>query len=96
LHLNINGKGEILSFCFSKANVDDRDQKVMKVMTKDVFGKLFGDRGNIDQKLAEYLWNEGVELIYKVRKNMKKMNISDTDKILLRKRAVIESVNDEL
>ncbi len=65
-------------------------------MTKDVFGKLFGDRGNIDQKLAEYLWNEGVELIYKVRKNMKKMNISDTDKILLRKRAVIESVNDEL
>lgn len=96
LHLIINDKGEILSFCFSKANVDDRDQKVMKVMTKDVFGKLFGDRGYIDQKLAEYLWNDGVELIYKVRKNMKKMNISDTDKILLRKRAVIESVNDEL
>jgi len=96
LHLNINDKGEILSFCFSKANVDDRDQKVMKVMTKEVFGKLFGDRGYIDQKLAEYLWNDGVELIYKVRKNMKKMNISDTDKILLRKRAVIESVNDEL
>lgn len=96
LHLIINDKGEILSYCFSKANVDDRDQKIMKVMTKEVFGKLFGDRGYIDQKLAEYLWNDGVELIYKLRKNMKKMNISDTDKILLRKRAVIESVNDEL
>lgn len=96
LHLIINDRGEILSFCFSRANVDDRDQKVMSVMTREVFGKLFGDRGYIDQKLAEYLWNDGVELIYKRRKNMKKMNISDTDKILLRKRAVIESVNDEL
>jgi hypothetical protein len=96
LHLIINDRGELLSFCFSKANVDDRDEKVMSVMTKEVFGKLFGDRGYIDQKLAEYLWNDGVELIYKRRKNMKKMNISDTDKILLRKRAVIESVNDEL
>ncbi len=68
----------------------------MSVMTKEVFGKLFGDRGYIDQKLAQYLWNDGVELIYKRRKNIKKMNLSDTDKVLLRKRAVIESVNDEL
>lgn len=96
LHLIINDKGEVLSFCFSKANVDDRDRNIMSIMTKEVFGKLFGDRGYISQKLAEYLWNDGVELIYKRRKNMKKMNISDTDKILLRKRAVIESVNDEL
>ncbi|MBK6667926.1 MAG: hypothetical protein IPG48_17730 [Saprospiraceae bacterium] len=43
----------------------------MAIMTKEVFGKLFGDRGYIDQKLAEYLWNDGVELIYKRRKNMK-------------------------
>jgi hypothetical protein len=96
LHLIINDRGEILSFCFSRANVDDRDRKVMSLMTKEVFGKLFGDRGYIDQKLAEYLWNDGVELIYKRRKNMKKMNLSDTDKILLRKRALIETVNDEL
>lgn len=96
IHLIINDKGEILSFCFSRANVDDRDTKIMAIMTKEVFGKLFGDRGYIDQKLAEYLWNDGVELIYKRRKNMKSMNLSDTDKILLRKRAIIETVNDEL
>ena len=96
IHLIINDKGEILSFCFSRANVDDRDTKIMSIMTKEVFGKLFGDRGYIDQKLAEYLWNDGVELIYKRRKNMKSMNLSDTDKILLRKRALIETVNDEL
>ena len=96
IHLIINDKGEILSFYFSRANVDDRDTKIMAIMTKEVFGKLFGDRGYIDQKLAEYLWNDGVELIYKRRKNMKSMNLSDTDKILLRKRALIETVNDEL
>jgi hypothetical protein len=96
IHLIINDKGEILSFCFSRANVDDRDPQIMSIMTKEVFGKLFGDRGYIDQKLAEYLWNDGVELIYKRRKNMKSMNLSDTDKILLRKRALIETVNDEL
>lgn len=96
IHLIINDKGEILSYCMSRANVDDRDQKIMSIMTKEVFGKLFGDRGYIDQKLAEYLWNDGVELIYKRRKNMKTMNLSDNDKILLRKRALIESVNDEL
>ena len=86
LHLIINDRGEILSFCFSKANIDDRNKNVLKVMTKEVFGKLFGDRGYISQKLAEYLWNDGVELVYKRRKNMKKMNLSDTDKILLRKK----------
>ncbi|HQV96122.1 MAG TPA: IS982 family transposase, partial [Saprospiraceae bacterium] len=59
IHLIINDKGEILSFCFSRANVDDRDTKIMAIMTKEVFGKLFGDRGYIDQKLAEYLWNDG-------------------------------------
>ena len=96
IHLIINDKGEILSFCFSRANVDDRDPQIMSIMTKEIFGKLFGDRGYIDQKLAEYLWNDGVELIYKRRKNMKSMNLSDTDKILLRKRALIETVNDEL
>ena len=63
LHLIINDRGESLSFCFSKANIDDRNKNVLKVMTKEVFGKLFGDRGYISQKLAEYLWNDGVELV---------------------------------
>lgn len=96
LHLIINDKGELLNFCLSKANVDDRNQDVFSVMVEEVFGKLFGDRGYISDKLAQYLWNDGIELIFKRRKNMKSMNLSDTDKVLLRKRAVIECVNDEL
>ena len=96
LHLIINDQGEILSFYLSEANTDDRNIKVIESMTKNIFGKLYGDRGYISQKLADFLWNDGISLVYKRRKNMKKQNLSDTDKILLRKRALIESVNDEL
>lgn len=96
LHLIINDKGEILSVYLSKANTDDRSMHVMEQLTKNLFGKLFGDRGYISQVLADYLWNDGVHLVYKRRKNMKTQNLSDTDRILLRKRSLIESVNDEL
>jgi len=96
LHLIVNDKGELLSFYLTKGNVDDRDIKVMVEMTKDVFGKLFGDKGYISQALSELLFQDGVQLITKVRKNMKKQNLSDIDAILLRKRALVECVNDEL
>ncbi len=96
LHLIINDKGEILSFYLTKGNVDDRDVKVLTTMTKDVFGKLFGDKGYISKALSELLFNDGIQLITKVRKNMKQQNLSSEDQILLRKRALIESVNDEL
>lgn len=65
-------------------------------MTKEVFGKLFGDKGYISKALAELLFQDGIQLITKVRKNMKQQNLSDVDAILLRKRALVESVNDEL
>lgn len=96
LHLIINDKGEILSFYLTKANVDDRNIKVISSLTENIFGKLYGDRGYISQALADFLWNDGIHMVYKRRNNMKSQNLSDTDKILLRKRALIESVNDEL
>lgn len=96
LHLVINDMGEILSFYLTKANVDDRNLQVITSLTENIFGKLYGDRGYISKALANFLWNDGVHLIYKTRKNMKSQNLSDIDKILLRKRALIESVNDEL
>lgn len=96
LHLIINDKGEILSFYLTKGNVDDRNIKLMTSMTEQIFGKLFGDKGYISKALAELLWGNGIQMITKPRKNMKEFNISQTDKILLRKRAIIECVNDEL
>jgi hypothetical protein len=96
LHLIINDKGEILSFYLTKGNVDDRNIKLMTTMTENIFGKLFGDKGYISKALADLLWGNGIQMITKARKNMKGLNISQEDKILLRKRAIIECVNDEL
>ncbi len=96
LHLIVNDKGEILAFYLTKGNVDDRNLKVMKSMTENLFGKLFGDRGYISKALSDLLFGNGIQLVAKPRKNMKNQNIAPNDRILLRKRAIIECVNDEL
>lgn len=96
LHLVINDKGEILSFYLTSGNVDDRDLKTIKTLTKDLFGKLFGDKGYLSQKVSEILYSQGVQLITKLKKNMKNKLMLMEDKILLRKRAIIETINDHL
>jgi hypothetical protein len=96
LHLIINDKGEILSFFLTKGNVDDRDAKTITSMTKDLFGKLFGDKGYISKALSDLLFGNGIQLITAVRRNMKSKALSNEEKLLLRKRSVIETVNDEL
>ncbi|AUB34988.1 Transposase, IS5 family [Nostoc flagelliforme CCNUN1] len=94
LHLIINEFGEILSFMITSANVDDR--KPVPQMTKNLFGKLFGERGYICQQLFEVLQQQHLQLITTLRKNMKNRLIPLIDKILLRKRSLIETVNDQL
>ncbi len=96
LHLIVNDKGEILSFYVTPGNVDDRNKDVISSLTKKVFGKLYGDRGYIKQELFEELLKKGLVLVTKIKKNMKNKLMDLTDKILLRKRAVIESINDLL
>jgi hypothetical protein len=96
LHLIINDKGEILSFYLSKANTSDNNAKLITRMTKEIFGKLFGDKGYINKALSDLLFNDGIQLITAVRRNMKQKALSNEEKLLLRKRSVIETVNDEL
>jgi hypothetical protein len=96
LHLIINDKGEVLSFYLTKGNVDDRDAKAITSMTKEIFGKLFGDKGYISKALSDLLFGNGIQLITAVRRNMKSKALSNEEKLLLRKRSVIETVNDEL
>ena len=96
LHLIINDQGEILSFYLTKGNVDDRDWKHFSDMTKTIFGKVFGDKGYVSKALADLLWGNGIQMVAKPKKNMKNVNLSQEDKIMLRKRAIIECVNDEL
>ncbi len=97
LHISINDCGEILGFCLTLGNKDDRDPKVMEHLTKNIFGKLFADKGYISKKLAAQLQENGIQLVTKQKKNAKTKSLMElSDKILLRKRAVIESVNDFL
>ena len=96
LHIIINDKGEIISFAITQANVDDREPLKNEGFLKAVFGKLFGDKGYISEKLQKLLFVDGIHLITNVRNNMKNSLMTMSDKILLRKRSIIETVNDEL
>jgi hypothetical protein len=96
LHLICNDKGELLDFCLTKGNVDDRNPKVFKIFAKDLFGKLYGDKGYISSNLFEALFNDGIHLVTTIKSNMKNKLMSVRDRILLRKRSVIETINDEL
>ena len=94
LHLVINDQGELLGVKITAGNVDDRDP--VPELTRSLFGKLFGDRGYLSRSLFEQLWEQGVQLITKVRKNMKNKLLPLFDKLLLRKRSIIEAVNEQL
>lgn len=95
LHLIINDKGEILNFVITQGNVDDRKPLEMEHFIRNIFGKLYADRGYISERLAQVLFVDGIHLVYKLKNNMKG-ELPLKDRIMLRKRAIIESVNDEL
>lgn len=96
LHIIIKDRGEILDFIITPGNVDDRKPLKDMDLHKRIFGKLYGDKGYISKDLFEKLFVDGVHLITKIKKNMKNSLMLLQDKIALRKRALIETVNDEL
>ena len=96
LHIVINDKGEILDFLFTPGNIDDRAPLKNKNFHQKVFGKIYGDKGYIGKELFEQLFIDGIHLVTKHRKNMKNSLMLMQDRIMLRKRALVESVNDEL
>lgn len=65
-------------------------------MASGIFGDLFGDKGCLSNSLKEKLKDMGINLITKVRRNMKKVKHTDFEKAVLSKRSVIETVFDEL
>lgn len=96
LHAIINHQGELVNVSVSKGNLDDR-KPVKKLCDGNVFGKLFGDKGYVDKTLSAWLEdNLNVQMITRVRKNMKSKDIAAIDKRLLKRRALIETVFDEL
>jgi len=96
LHLVINDKGEIIKCLITQANVDDREPLKDSKFHEQLFGKLFADKGYISQSLFDQLFIDNIHLITKIRKNMKNSLMLLNDKIILRKRAIIETINDLL
>jgi len=95
LHLVVNDRGELLAFCLTPGNTDDR--RPVSRLVHRLFGRLFGDKGYISAPLAEHLFlDQGLRLITKLRKNMRNQLLAFSDRLLLRKRALIETIFDQL
>ena len=96
LHLTINDRGELLNVLLTPGNVDDR--KPVPKLVQKLFGKLFGDKGYISKELHAFLWETfGVQLVTKLKGNAKnRLPMVFSDRLLLRKRAIVECVNDQL
>ena len=94
LHLIINDKGEILAFQLTSGNVSD--VSMVETLSKGIIGKLFGDKGYISSELAKKLFERGLQLFTTIKSNMKQKLMYLRDKLLLRKRSIIETVNDQL
>lgn len=96
LILIVNVKGEVLDFVITQANVDDRAPLKEGNILNRVFGSLYADKGYISKGLATMLFEDGLHLVTRIRNNMKNVLMTMRDKILLRKRSVIETINDQL
>lgn len=96
LHLACNYRGEIIAFVLTGANVSDKDPNVFKVLAKRLYGKLFADKGYISQKLFDFLFEDGIQLVTGLRVNMKNKLMPFYDRMMLRKRYIIETINDML
>jgi hypothetical protein len=94
LHLVIHEQGELLGLTLTPGQVDDR--RPVRKLVRQLWGQRFGERGSISQELLEQLWEQDLQLITKRKRKMKNKLMPMLDKVLLRKRALIECVNDQL
>jgi hypothetical protein len=96
LHLIVNEHGETISFFITPGNVPDNNIETVTKLAKRMHGKLFGDRGYISKDLFAALWGQGTQLITGIKKNMKNKLLLLMDKLMLRGRGIIETINDQL
>lgn len=94
LHLMVNDEGELVAFRVTTGEVND--QVPVGRMARGLWGQLFGDRGYISRALHKMLWAQGLALITLIRRNMKPRLMRLWDRLLLRKRFLIETINDQL
>ena len=90
LHIVINHKGQIMAVKITPGNTDDR--AALGDMVKHLQGKCYADKGYIGKKIFTELWGHGLHLITGIRRNMKNNLMPFIDKVLLRKRFIIETI----
>jgi hypothetical protein len=92
VHFIINNFGEIIDFYITSGNVADNNTNLLEILTRNIFGKLFGDKGYlVNSSFFQLLYENGIHLITKIRKNMKNSLMDISDKLFLRKRGTVES-----
>lgn len=94
LHLVVNDCGDLLACRLTPGNVDDR--RPVPQLAQRLFGKLIGDKGYLSKDLVAWLLEQRVELLTPIKRNMKPRLVRLNDKLLLRKRVLIETINDQL
>lgn len=92
LHLIVNHMGEIISIWLTPGNVADNNKDVVLKMCCNLYGKLFGDKGYISQKLFGELFANGIRLFTTLKRNMKNRLVNIEDRLFVLKRGVVESV----
>ena len=96
LHIIVNDRGELLAVNVTPGNVSDTNKSVVTGLANGLRGKLFGDKGYLSKEVFEELWKQGLQLVTNIRSNMKQRLLPLWDKLMLRKRFIIETVNDHL
>lgn len=94
LHVVVNDQGELLAVYLTAAN--RHELKALPKLVNRLFGKLFADMAYLSQSMFDQLMQQGIQLITKLKSNMKNKLILMSDKLLLRKRSIIETINDQL
>ena len=94
LHLIVNDLGEVMNFSLTTGKANDRWP--VENLCKNLIGKVFADKGYLSKELFEKLMGKGIELITQIRKNMKNAFMPLWDKLMLRKRSIIETIIDQL
>ena len=94
LHMIFNTNGDLVRLVITPGNVNDRTP--VRSMVKGMITKLIGDKGYLSQSLFEDLFQNGVTLITKIKKNMKNKLMNMTDKLMLMRRYFIETIFSSL
>lgn len=81
-----NDRGEIIGFVVSGGKVREKDGRVLDVFGKGVYGKVFGDKGYMWEKVLDWVFEEGMELVRGVRVKMKKKVMGLYEKMMVGKR----------